>query len=103
MPPWRSLFNWFSSPQSSIEAPFRLTSRRFSRDTIDRFLSDLTVSPIRNSRLVDVRFDSPNPATAARVANALARAYIDQNLEFKFLSSTKEASDWLGAATGRTA
>jgi capsular exopolysaccharide synthesis family protein len=29
------------------------------------------------------------------VANALARAYIEQNLEFKFLSS-KEASDWLG-------
>jgi len=29
------------------------------------------------------------------VCNALARAYIEQNLEFKFLSS-QEASDWLG-------
>jgi len=63
--------------------------------TIDRFLSDLTVAPVRNSRLVDVRFESPNAALSANVANALAKAYIDQNLEFKFLSS-KEASDWLG-------
>ena len=62
---------------------------------IDRFLNNLTVSPIRNSRLVDVRFDSTDPAMSALVANGLAKAYIEQNLEFKFLSS-KEASDWLG-------
>src|SRR4051812_26312247 len=63
---------------------------------IDRFLESLTVSPIRNSRLVDVRFESPDPVLAASTANALARSYIDQNLEYKFLSS-KEASDWLAA------
>ena len=62
--------------------------------TIDRFLHDLTVSPIRNSRLVDVTFASSDAALSAEVANALARAYIEQSLEFKFLSS-KDASDWL--------
>src|SRR5262249_43691543 len=61
---------------------------------IDRFLSGLTVTPVRSSRLVDIKFDSPRPALAADVANALARAYIEQSLEFKFLAS-KEASDWL--------
>jgi capsular exopolysaccharide synthesis family protein len=64
-------------------------------ETIDRFLNALTVSPVRNSRLVDVKFESPDPALSANVANALAKAYIEQHLEFKFLSS-KEASDWLG-------
>src|SRR5206468_1207838 len=63
--------------------------------TIDRFLGSLTVAPIRNSRLVDVKFESPDAVFSAKVANALARAFIEQNLEFKFLSS-KEASDWLG-------
>ena len=62
---------------------------------IDSFLARLTVAPIRNSRLVDVRYKSTDPAMAANVANTLARAYIEQNLEFKFMSS-KEASDWLG-------
>jgi capsular exopolysaccharide synthesis family protein len=62
---------------------------------IDRFLGRLTVAPVPNSRLVDVRFRSTDPALAARVVNALSTQYIEQNLEFKFLAS-KEASDWLG-------
>ncbi len=62
---------------------------------IDRFLLNLTVVPIRNSRLVDIRYDSPEPATAARIVNAIAKNYIDQSLEFKFMSS-REANDWLG-------
>jgi polysaccharide biosynthesis transport protein len=44
---------------------------------------------------VDVKFRLPDPALAARVVNALARNYIEQNLEYKFVAS-KEASDWLG-------
>ncbi len=44
----------------------------------------------RNSNL-----QASDPAVSSRVANVLARAYIEQNLEFKFMSS-KDASDWLG-------
>jgi polysaccharide biosynthesis transport protein len=62
---------------------------------IDGFLTRLTVSPIRNSRLVDLRFRLPDPELATRVVNALARNYIEQNLEYRFVAS-KEASDWLG-------
>jgi len=62
---------------------------------IDRFLSQLTVAPIRNSRLVDVKYQSPDPQTATRIVNTLAKNYIEQNLEYKFMAS-KEASDWLG-------
>lgn len=63
-------------------------------ETIDRFLSNLTVSPVRNSRLVDVKFRSPDPQLAANVANSLARNYIEQNLETR-LQSSKEATEWL--------
>lgn len=61
---------------------------------IDRFLANLTVSPIRNSRLVDIRFRLPDRELATRVVNALAKNYIEQNLEYRFVAS-KEASDWL--------
>ena len=61
---------------------------------IDRFLANLTVSPIRNSRLVDIRFRLPDAELATRVVNALAKKYIEQNLEYRFVAS-KEASDWL--------
>jgi len=61
---------------------------------IDAFLDQLTVSPIRNSRLVDIRFRSADATIAARVANAHAQGYIDKDLEDRLLAS-KEASDWL--------
>jgi succinoglycan biosynthesis transport protein ExoP len=61
---------------------------------INVFLSNVSVDPVRNSRLVQVVFRSTDPQMAADVANALAKNYIEQNLEFRFLSS-KEAGDWL--------
>ena len=63
---------------------------------IDAFLGRLTVAPIRNSRLVDVKYQLPDPALATTIVNALAKNYIEQNLEYKFMAS-KEANDWLGA------
>ena len=61
---------------------------------IDRFLANLTVSPIRNSRLVDVKFRLPDADLATSIANTHAKNYIEQNLEYRFVAS-KEASDWL--------
>jgi capsular exopolysaccharide synthesis family protein len=75
----------------SAEAPETEAQSR----AIDRFLANLKVSPVRNSRIVDVKFRSRDPQLAARVVNTLAKGYIAQNLEYRFLSS-KEASDWLG-------
>ena len=59
------------------------------------FLQRLTIAPVRNSRLVDVRFRSTDPKLAADVANALSQTYIRQTQDTKFLA-TKEATDWLG-------
>jgi capsular exopolysaccharide synthesis family protein len=66
---------------------------------IDAFASNLTVAPIRNSRLVDLRYELPDARLATKIVNALARNYIEQSLEFKFMAS-KEASDWLGQRLG---
>jgi polysaccharide biosynthesis transport protein len=58
-------------------------------------LGSLTVAPVRNSRLVELRFSSTDPQLAADLANAHAKAYIKQNLETRF-SASKDATDWLG-------
>ena len=84
----------FSSEPEKVVTPGAGETARQSR-VIDALLRNLTVTPIRNSSLVDVRFASPNPEMAAAVANTLAKQYIEQNLDYRFLS-TKEASDWLG-------
>jgi len=51
-------------------------------------LANLTVSPIKNSRLVVVSYDSPNPELAAKVVNALAKSFIDTTMERRFENSS---------------
>jgi succinoglycan biosynthesis transport protein ExoP len=61
---------------------------------IQRFLAALTVMPVRNSRLVDVTFASPDPAIAQRAANALVDAYIQQASDLR-TRATKDATSFL--------
>jgi succinoglycan biosynthesis transport protein ExoP len=61
---------------------------------INQFSSRLKIEPIRNSRLVKIHFDSTYPDLSARVSNALATTYIQQNLENRFVA-TQQAKEWL--------
>jgi exopolysaccharide transport family protein len=61
---------------------------------VSDFIKRITVSPIRNSRLVDVSFRAKDPLLATKIVNTLAGAYIDQNLEIK-LVAVQSAGKWL--------
>src|SRR5205814_8266978 len=63
---------------------------------LDAFLGGLSIVPVRNSRLVDIVYSSPDREFTTIAANAVAKAYIEQSLEFRFTAS-REASDWLRA------
>jgi len=70
-----------------------LEERRLVR-LVKVFGENLTTSPIRNSRLVDVNFEARDPKLAAEVANTLAKEYIGMNFETKY-NATNAASDFL--------
>jgi capsular exopolysaccharide synthesis family protein len=61
---------------------------------IGAFLGGLVAEPVRNTRLVTLRYQSPDPAFAARAVNEVAKQYIQQSIETRFLAS-KEANDFL--------
>jgi capsular exopolysaccharide synthesis family protein len=61
---------------------------------VNAFLKRVKVMPIRNSRLVDIGFEAKSPYMSAKIANTLAKAYIDNNLETK-LRATQDAVAWL--------
>ncbi len=63
-------------------------------DPVDTFLKSTTVEPVRNTRLVEIQVEDPDPKLAADVANALANAYVYQNLELK-LAAARDAMNWL--------
>ena len=93
-----SPLRWFSSRRSGAGtgAP---SETRVESAAINRFMSKLDVVPVRDSRIVDVRFESTVPALTAEVANTLAQEYIDQDLEFRQASS-RDASAWLEQRIG---
>ncbi len=62
---------------------------------IDKFLTRLIVTPIRDSRLVDVGVRSIDRKQTALFANTLVEMYIKQNRDNK-LTATREAVSWLG-------
>ena len=93
-PAW-SIRSWFTSDGAKTKPTPEADETLAQSRVIDQYLAALTISPIRNSRLVDIRFRSTDPTTAQSIANTAAAEYIQQSLEFKFFSS-KEASDWLG-------
>ena len=62
--------------------------------SVQQIMAGRTVALIKDSRLVTVGFWSPDPQQAAQVSNALARAFVEQNTDFR-LRSSGDASDWL--------
>jgi succinoglycan biosynthesis transport protein ExoP len=65
-----------------------------SGDPAGFFLSKVSVDPIRNTRLVLIGVEDPDPRLAAEMANALAASYQTQNLELK-LGAARDALSWL--------
>jgi len=61
---------------------------------VNAFISRIEVEPVRNSRLVDIRYTSSHPKRAADIVNTLAHVYIDKNLETKLLAA-QDAVKWL--------
>ena len=80
-----------------LQEQFDLASRTAEEATALGVLqSRLTVSPIRNSRLIAVSFASHDPQLAQLVTNTLVSQFIDQNYRNRY-TSTMQASEWLSA------
>ncbi len=56
--------------------------------------ASIIVTPIKNSKLVDIGYVSSNPEFSALVVNSVAKAYIDNLLDMK-MSSSRNAMRWL--------
>lgn len=86
-----------SGKNSARDLPENAKGSPHGRDTgiVNQFLSKLKIEPVRNSRIAKIHFDSQHPELSNWVPNALADAYIQQNLETRF-NATQQAKDWLG-------
>jgi succinoglycan biosynthesis transport protein ExoP len=65
------------------------------RDVVGALMGETSVKPVKDSRLALIAVEDRNPERAAQIANAIAGAYIESNLEYK-LEGTNAASTFLG-------
>jgi capsular exopolysaccharide synthesis family protein len=74
------------APEAGGTAASQATRRREA--VLEALEDNLSVTPVRGSRLVAVGYDNPNPVVAARIANGFAENFIQSNLDRKFESSS---------------
>jgi polysaccharide biosynthesis transport protein len=82
-----------NDPELKLASDARYTK---AIDPIAALSSDVTISPVRLSRLVDIKVEHNDPRKAAAIANKIGRLFISNNIAQKRLSSS-EALGWLTA------
>ena len=84
-----------ASLDPSISAAFPSESDpEIAQSVMATFRDKMSVDPIKQSRLVEISFESQDPDLAARVVNTLAANHIEQSLEVRW-EATQKASQWL--------
>ncbi|MGC2064334.1 MAG: polysaccharide biosynthesis tyrosine autokinase [Thermodesulfovibrionales bacterium] len=56
--------------------------------------NSIIVLPVKNTKLVNIGYESTNPEHAALIVNAVAKAYMDDMLEMR-MSSSKNSMRWI--------
>ena len=63
-------------------------------NVVNTFLRSLTISPVGQSYVISIQFESENPQKASLIANTIADRYITGQLEIKF-EAIRRATEWL--------
>ncbi|HVX77239.1 MAG TPA: polysaccharide biosynthesis tyrosine autokinase [Bradyrhizobium sp.] len=85
------LFGWIGS---LFPAPKVQSETKLDRVALASFLAKRNISRVARTYVLDIAFTSLHPARAAEIANAIADAYIVDQLQSKY-QATKRASAWL--------
>lgn len=76
-----------------------MTDQKAMKLVVEEVRKGLTIGLVRNSQIINISFDSPDKLLAAAIPNALAEAYIDNDLEAR-VEMTQKANAWLTQRMG---
>ena len=77
-----------------VEDPEKRARRLATADPVSLLVAKISVDPVSESRVVLIRVRDENPERAAKLADAVARAYAAQNVDRK-VSAAIDAVEWL--------
>lgn len=82
-----------SAPPTSAVGSATGDSKREAQ-LLEAWRNGLQVNKIQRTRMIEIRFLSPEPKLAAQIVNALSSAYVENNYRTRY-ESTMQASEWL--------
>jgi len=98
---WEKLSTLIGGSPEETDAPTARPAPSKGKDANQRlnalagaFQGGFSVTPVGNSQLVRINYDSPDPLFSQRAANAITEAFVAQNLERRF-DSTSYAKNYL--------
>lgn len=87
-----------TSPLTSVKQWLGIASKPTEPSALENaFLENLSVEPVKTSRLVLVHYDSSNPEQAAQIANAVVATFQKMNTERR-INTTNDAKTYLEAS-----
>lgn len=96
---WWQLIDWKQYlPAGHEQNPTPSDEEKFVA-LVDEFMLHLSIEPIRQTQLVKINFESYDRALTSRVANEMAKAYINSQMEVR-ITLTQNAADWLSTRLG---
>lgn len=94
---WLQEISQSSTPsQQPIEDKDTLT---LADEIADYLSEEISVKPVRNSRIVNISFMAENPVLAKMIVNTLAKAYMEEIMAFS-TSSTEYTIKWMSEKAG---
>lgn len=105
-PTLRNYFSWLNirqwiSRSTDILTPAQKAAQQHQR-VLTAFQKHLTVAQVGLSSAIKISFDSESPGKAANISNAVADAYVEDQLNAKF-EATQRANTWLSGRLGQLA
>lgn len=89
------IFGWVGSLIPSGSSESKEDAALAKIDRLAKVISEnIEVKPVKNSKIVEIRYLAPNPELARSITNTIARAYIEELLELN-MSSTRYALQWM--------
>ncbi|MEW6118079.1 MAG: polysaccharide biosynthesis tyrosine autokinase [Nitrospirota bacterium] len=89
------IFGWVGGLIPSGSSESKEDAAQTKIDRLAKVISEnIEVKPVKNSKIVEIRYLAPNPELARSITNTVARAYIEELLELN-MSSTRYALQWM--------
>jgi len=82
---WSSkIKDFFSNISGKNESTTSIGTKQYSKqqDPIAKFRNDITVSDIRNTRLLNLSVTNTDPVLASEIANRIAQIFVERNLAY---------------------